>query len=199
MSLDKFGRSSHSSDKSKPKRFRLDFPRTSQGDFDFTHHKLCNVDPPNSDSDAATKGFIDMELTKIETVMTEKIGKEWKKLETLIMEQEKANEEKFEEVNANVNRADNDMMKLKQKVRLSYSANNQYVQKVDESVKELRGLVHHLRDRMDMLGTRLTTLELNVPTGFKKSDDKINDLYRRYSQVQRTSSYQGSAASTNVD
>lgn len=63
MSLDKFGRSSHANSKLKNLRTSsLPIPRTTDGDYDFTNHKLCNVKTPTVNDDSANKKYVDDEI-----------------------------------------------------------------------------------------------------------------------------------------
>lgn len=61
--MDKFGRVSLS--RRIPSAKRSGFPMTSDGDYDFTGHKLCNVDEPIRKSDAANMNYVDLTAKRI--------------------------------------------------------------------------------------------------------------------------------------
>lgn len=71
--MDKFGRVASSRRDSSLKRQRVEytFPMTSDGNYDFTNHKLCNIKEPKTKSDAANMSYVDSK----DNMIREDLGK----------------------------------------------------------------------------------------------------------------------------
>lgn len=171
MSLDNFGRSSHRSKFSYIQSTTTIFPRTTDGDFDFSNRKLCNVGKPLSDSDSANKEHVDIQIhaiqneIKLNTMEFGKLGLNFhdlrgevdRKLDNIHMKQNEFDdeiEEKFEYSKQEYKRIN----------RILSSVSSEYYNKLELDV--------YLKSLED----KLIALQNKVIGAFEKIDNKIKRL-----------------------
>lgn len=113
MSLDKFGRSTRSGGEISSSQLlfsshRRGFIFTKDGNIDIEKLKLCNVQAPTEDDDAANKKYVDKQKTDIK--------KSIKKLETQVLNVEKLNTNDITAMKSNITSLSNTIKSIEKRL-----------------------------------------------------------------------------------